>query len=105
MAILTITEVEKLNVTLIDGAVVAAPEMPGLAEQNIVIGGGSLACNAFTKATRFVRVNTDTNCCLAFSVNSTPPTAVTNTHRLGANETGFYGVTPGGTMAVIASPT
>lgn len=106
MAILTISEFEKVNVILIEGQVVMAPQMPAINEQNLAIGGGSLASVAFDKRTRFIRVNCDIACCLAGSNPGDPdPVAVANFHRLGPNESGFYGVLPQGKIAVIASPT
>ena len=103
MAILTVTEIATLGQTLVDGQLVSAPQLPGIAEQQVSIGGGSLASAAFNKATRFVMINCDTACCLAWTVDATVPTAIVGYQRMGANETRFISVTPGGKLAVILS--
>src|SRR6267154_3042664 len=99
MAMLTITEVEKIGQTLIDGQFVMAPQMPPVKEQDgIVIGVGSVASAAFQKATRFVIVNGNAAYCLAWSDpenGNADPTAVNTQHQLGAGETRFYSVRPG----------
>lgn len=77
---------------------VLAPTVPGLVEQTIPISGGSAAGVPFTGATRFIQINTDTACCLAFGV---APVALNTQHRMGANETRFYAVKAGDTIAVI----
>ena len=106
MAILTISEFEKVNMTVIDGNVVMAPQLPAIAEQNIAIGGGSIPSAPYDKRTRFIRVNCDVACCIAGSNPGDPdPVAVVNFHRMGPNESAFYGVLPAGKIAVIASPT
>ncbi len=107
MAILTITEGERLNQTLIDGQLVASMQMPPVREypNGLAIGGSSTPmADTFQKATRFIRINCDTACCIAVSLPGDPdPVAVAGQHRLGPNETGYYGVTPGGKLAVIAT--
>jgi hypothetical protein len=101
MAILTITEIATLGQTLVEGQVIPAPQLPGVAEQNIAIGGSSVASAAFNPATRFVMINCDVPCCLAWSLPGVTPTAVTTAQRMGQNETRFVAVSPGGKVAVI----
>lgn len=103
MATLYITECAEIGETLKGGRLVQAPAMPPIAEQHITISGSSTASAAFNAATSFVMVHTDAICSLAWSTNSTPPTAVTTAQRLAANETRFYVVVPGGTLAVISN--
>lgn len=103
MATLYITEVVTLSQTLVDGQLVAAPQLPGIAEQTVAIGGASTASNVFNKATRFVMINCDAVCSLAWSTDGSAPTAVITAQRMGQNETRFIGVTPGGRLAVIAN--
>jgi hypothetical protein len=104
MATLYITEVEKVNQTLVDGQVVMSPQMPPIAEQHLAIGIASAPSAAWQKETRFVMVHTDAVCSLAWSnPGDAAPTAVPTAHRFGQNETRFYGVTPGGQLAVIVN--
>jgi hypothetical protein len=79
--------------------------MPPVAEQErIAIGVGSAPSAAFDKRTRLVMVNCDAACSLAFSLPGDPdPEAAVEKHRQGQNETRFYGVTPGGKLAVIGN--
>ena len=99
MATLFITELVSLGFDPHGGAVLA-PQLPSANEQSIAIGGASVASAAFGAETKFVMINTDTACCLAFGVT---PVAVTTAHRMGANETRFYSTRPGDSVAVIAS--
>lgn len=59
--------------------------------------------SGWTANTRFVMVNTDTACFLAFGGTTASITATTSAHRLGANETRFYGVNPGGVLAAVTA--
>ena len=99
MATLFITELVSLGFDP-RGNVVLAPSMPPDNEQSVPIGAGSAASQPFAAATRFVMLNADTACCLAWGHT---PTAVITAHRMGANETRFYAVNPGDSLAVIAS--
>lgn len=104
MAILTITE--HRNIGSIGTNKVPLVSMPGLVEQpGIAIGGSSTPSQVFSSHTHAVRVNCDIACCLAWSTNSTPPTAVINQQRWSPGETAYIEVHPGGMLAVIASPT
>lgn len=103
MATLYITECANIGETLIGGKVVQAPSTPPTAEQHLTISGSSNASAAFNAATSFVMVHTDAICSLAWSASASTPTAVTTAQRMGANETRFYTVIPGGTLAVISN--
>ena len=100
MARLFITEVTHLAFDP-HGNGVMSPQMPALGEQFIDFGGASLASAPFGNTTRYVMLNTDASCCLAWGK---APVAVPTAQRLGPNETRFYGVNPGDSVAVIASP-
>jgi hypothetical protein len=104
MAILTITGASQIGSDARSGDILA-PQMPPTEEQSISIGGASVAASPFEASTYMIRVNTDVNCCLAFGTPQVPPVAVVGFHRLGANETGYYTVSPGHLLAVISSPT
>ena len=74
---------------------------PPLAEQTVAIGGSSVQCsNAFHQCTRVIRVHTDAICSIAISAN---PTATTNTRRLAANTTEYFGAESGNKIAVITN--
>lgn len=101
MAVLYITEFANaamaglVNVT--PSFPLPAPLVPGVVEQHVAIGGGSVASAAFDPTTTFVMVNCDVACSLAWGAN---PTAVTTAQRMGANETRFYGVPAGSNLKV-----
>ena len=98
MAFLYVTEYAVVSATLENGQLIQAPLSPPLADYRIAIGGASLSSPAFQKGTRFIMVHADAVCSLAFDAN-----AVTTAHRLGQNETRFYGVTPTHTVSVISN--
>jgi hypothetical protein len=75
--------------------------MPPLAEQQVAIGGGSLQSVAFSGTTRFIRVDTDTTCRIAWGKN--PTASAANTTRLVAGQTEYFGVNAGDKLAVIQS--
>lgn len=101
MAILYISEY-LMTGTDYKGLQVMAGKEPAIATQAIAIGGASVPSAAFTSGTRFVRLHTDANCNILFSSGATP-TAIANTSpRMAANQTEFFGVVPGGIVAVIA---
>jgi hypothetical protein len=99
MATLYITECKR---TIVDTSnrYVNVPSMPPVTEQSVPIGGTSAAYNPFNTSTRFIIVNADTPCSLAFGPT---PVAVATAHRVSLNETRSYGVMPGQTIAVIAN--
>ena len=105
MAVLYITEFSNGTVAPLLGDVtldypIPAPMTPPVAEQNVPFTGTSVQSDPFNDATTFIMVNTDAACSLAFGAD---PTAVVTAQRLAANETRFYGVTPGELVAVIAN--
>lgn len=105
MAKLYITELSAATMAGLNGSPtlsypIPAPKVPPVAEQNLAIGGTSVPSAAFNAATRFIMVNCDTACCLAWGA---APTAVNTAQRMSANETRFYGVTAGQKLAVIAA--
>lgn len=82
------------------GNTVAAPQTPALVEQNVAIGMSSAQSAAFGTSTRYIQINCDNACSVAFGAN---PTASASFHRMAANETRFYAVAPGSKIAVITN--
>lgn len=99
MATVYITEVSKIAASS-GGQDVLAPVMPPAAEQTVAITGGSVQSDPFHAGTSYIQLSTDAICSIAFGSD---PTATTSKQRLAANETRFYGVTPGQRVAVIAN--
>jgi pyruvate/2-oxoglutarate/acetoin dehydrogenase E1 component len=102
MAILTISEFTQMATS---GGGAQAGATPPVAEQAVMIGGTTASSVPFSASTRFIRVNCDVNCCLGFAAPGGAAVAVAGLHRLGANESAYYGASPGGSVAVIVSPT
>ena len=83
-------------------------KLPPKAEQVVAISGvaatlpspfGALwAVPPGQKQILFIRVNTDTACCIAVGAS---PVATTSNSRLAANQTEYFGVTQGDTLSVI----
>lgn len=74
---------------------------PPLAEQTITYAGASVQCsNAFHGSTRLIRVHTDAICSIAIGGD---PTATTNTRRMAANTTEYFGAESGQRIAAIAN--
>ena len=73
---------------------------PPLAEQTLSIGVSSVASAAFNAKTRMVRLHCDAVCSVAFSKS---PTASATNARLAANQTEYFGVSPGSKVAVIVN--
>jgi len=73
---------------------------PAVAEQHISITAGSVQSAAFNTATRMIRVHADAVCSIAIGTN---PTAVATAKRLAANQTEYFGVSPGHLIAVITN--
>jgi hypothetical protein len=82
------------------GHPILAGQEPSLAVQEVAIGGASAQSNAFSSATRFVRVHADAACRVAFGAD---PTALASSTRLPANGTEYFGVKPEHKIAVIQS--
>ena len=99
MAVLYISEYTELPTALYAGYRTMSPEPP-VTEQTVSIGGGSTASNPFNGSTHFVRLHCDTICSVAFGPN---PTATTINKRLATNQTEYFSVNPGDSVAVIAN--
>ena len=102
MAILYISEYTELPTALYAGYRQMSPEPP-IVEQTVSIGGASAHSNAFNGSTNIVRLHTDVICSIAFSNASTTATATTVNKRLAQNQTEYFSVTPGGSVAVISN--
>ena len=75
-------------------------QVPPIAEQTVSISGSHAESSAFNASTRFVRVETDAICSIAFG---TSPVATTSNMRLAANQTEYFGVAPGSKISVISN--
>ncbi len=82
------------------GFMMPAGKEPSLVDQTVAITATSLESLAFNSDTRVVRISTDAVCSIAFGDD---PVATTNSKRLAANQTEFFGVRPGQKVAVIAN--
>lgn len=110
MAVLYITELESLG-TPSEGGHLPVAHMPPVAEQTLGISGSSAASSAFNAATRFVRLETDTNCSIAFGAAPTAQSVSTTqtgsgasgTARLAAGIPEYFAVTPGMKVAAITT--
>lgn len=71
-----------------------------LASQTVGIAGSSAQSSAFNANTAFIRVHTDAICSVLIGAN---PTATTSTARLAANQTEYFGVNAGDSIAVISN--
>jgi hypothetical protein len=102
LAVLYITEFKTLTTPVTFGTPVQCPYAGyALTEKTIALTTASTTCSTFSAQCRFIMVNTDTASFLAFSGDATAPTATVSAHRMGANETRFYGVQAGGCMAAV----
>lgn len=100
MATLYIAEFGDATVTN-TGAVMPTAKTPPLVEQTVAIGGASAASAAFSSSTRFVRLQADAVCSVAFG---TAPVATATNARISANQIGeYFGVAPGSKVAVITN--
>lgn len=100
MATLYVTEYSDMGVSLAGRTPLQIAQAPGLAQNNVVIGAGSLQSSAFNTSTRYIRVHTDAICSVAISSN---PTATTASKRMAADQTEYWGVVAGHKIAVIAN--
>jgi hypothetical protein len=73
---------------------------PSLVDQVVVIGAGSLQSAPFSMNTRFVLLQADVVCSIAFGAN---PTATANNMRLAAGVPIIFGVIPGHVVATITN--
>ncbi len=97
MAVLYVSEYAR-QVRDLAGYLIPTPEEPALAQQQVVVGGGSLSSSAFNASTTFIMVHTDVICHIAIGA---APTATSSFMRMAANQTLFFGVTPGHVIATI----
>lgn len=101
MATLYITEFSKPAFT--GQSIIPAGALQNVvAEQAISISGSSSASAAFNSATKFVRIHTDAICSIEYADSGTP-VATTSTMRLPADTVEYFGVNPGGKIAVITN--
>ena len=77
------------------GQVVAEP---AITEQTVSIGATSAASSPFNEGTRMIRVHADSICSVAINAS---PTATTSNKRFAANQTEYFNVLPGNSIAVI----
>ena len=78
---------------------------PPVAMQTVTLSGSSQMCVAFNGNTNMVRVQTDTNCAIAFApIGTTIATTVFLTSLpLAAGNPEYFGVIPGTLLAAIAT--
>lgn len=101
MAVLYISEFSQLTAT--PNGLAAVAQQPSLRDQTVAIGSGSATpIYPFLSATKFVRLNTDAVCSIAFGA---APTASATTARMAANQTEYFGVPQNSnwTVAVITN--
>lgn len=100
MALLYITEFSDLPLT--DTGIPDFAMTPPVVDQTpVTVSGTSATSAAFNAITRFVRLESDVVCSVAFGAN---PTATTSNARLAANGAGeYFGVVAGAKVAVIAN--
>ena len=101
MSILYISEYTELPTALYANYRPMAPE-PTIRDQTLAIGGTSVS-TTFTTFTNFVRLHCDTICSVSFSNSSATATATVLSKRLAQNQTEYFSVQPGGSVAVIAN--
>jgi hypothetical protein len=80
------------------GSTIPAGKEPVITNQVIAIGGVSAVSAPFNSATKFVRLHSDEVCSVRFGM--TPVASLTDA-RMAANQTEFFGVFPGLSVAVI----
>jgi hypothetical protein len=97
MATLYVTEFSKP--ATVSNGVVQVAQMPPIAQQTAVIGT-VVSTSAFNAATVLIRVHADAICSIAIG---TSPTATTAMTRLAANQTEYFGVSPGDKLSVITN--
>lgn len=82
-------------------SMLAAPmgKEPGVDQTPIVIGVEAKSAE-FAETTRFIRVHADAICSIAVG---SAPEATTDSKRMAANQTEYFGVKPGHKLSVIAN--
>lgn len=101
MATLYITEYESLNQSHLAGTGAPIVKCPPLAKQTVAISGSSTASLAFSSTTRIIRVHADSICSVA--IGNVQPVASTSDPRFAANQTEYFAVKPGDSLAVISN--
>lgn len=99
---LYINEYQNMGVTKNFSDPVLAPYSVPIATQQLAITGASVKSAVFNTLTKFVMLNASAACSLDWKAGDTA-VAVATAERLSANETRFYAVNPGGTVAVISN--
>lgn len=77
-----------------------AAQEPSVTSQLLTISASSTAGAAFNAKTNLIRVHCDAICSIAIGKT---PTAVATAKRMAANQTEYFGVRPGDTIAVITN--
>lgn len=102
MSFLYITEFS--DVAIVGHGVPAIPMTPPVAEQKIAISGTSLASATFNANTRFVVLQSDVICSIAWGTSASPPTAAITNKRVSPGVDLGFGVQGGlGQVAVISN--
>ena len=99
MPIVDITEYQNLASDGLGNRVAAGVE-PSRHVSQVAVSSTSAQSQSMDPITKFVRIHTDTTIRIAFGED---PTAGPTSHRMPANSTEYYGVTPGIKIAVISS--
>ncbi|HJW82437.1 MAG TPA: hypothetical protein VJ396_09355 [Acidiferrobacterales bacterium] len=86
-------------VPILDGRLVPTGMEPALVEQ-VVTFTTTVQSAAFHARTKFIRVHVDAICSYEFGAS---PAATTNTPRMAASTTEFFGVAPGMKVAFVAN--
>jgi hypothetical protein len=81
-------------------ATAQAPQEPSVADQVVSISGSSTQSAVFGGYTQMIRVHTDAICSIVIGDN---PIAASTNKRLAANQTEYFGVSPGQKIAVITN--
>lgn len=76
------------------------PQEPPQAEYTVAISGSSTQGPLFGGFTALIRIHCDAVCSVSVGTN---PTATTTNKRLAANQTEYFGVSPGQQIAVISN--
>ena len=99
MAVLDITEYQFIARDG-RGSFVPTGMEPALTTQQLAIGAGSVASNAFNENTTLVRIHADAPC--RIEINPAP-TASAASKRMAAGQTEYFGVRAGHKVAVITT--
>lgn len=78
----------------------SASKEPSITTQVVSFSGGATQSAPFNGRTKFIRVQADSICSIAFGVD---PTATTDDLRLTAGQTEYFGVNPGDIVSAITN--